>query len=334
MQCSTPRSTLAARCATLVALVAPLPAYAQQFVLVDQTYTATADNTVDSGFTFELEPDVPENFRAPTNYADGKIQVELEIEDAPSEDLALFTICLENTVDEHACLPYVRYMGAGMYEAEPTFDKLWHYDVADWTKGVTKAFVDVKNADEEKVHADAAYYPYTAHVKITIVAPEGGGDAGAGGAGGEAAAGGRGGSTAAQGGESGGGGASASTAGSSASGGSGGSGGSSAATGGSTAASAAGSSAAVAGSSARPTQPPVSNQAGSAGTSTSTAAVSGGDAGADQATSVSAQLENTSGCSVTGAFAQPARGVWPLLAFGLLALRRRGRRSAVATNAC
>src|SRR5689334_13178204 len=108
MQCKCSRTSflLAARCATFVALVAPLPAHAQQFVLVEQTYTATKDNTEESSFTAELKTGIPADFKAPTNYAEGSVHVALEILEAPSSMATKYNICPENS-SNYACLPYV-----------------------------------------------------------------------------------------------------------------------------------------------------------------------------------------------------------------------------------
>ena len=339
MQCKCSRTSflLAARCATFVALVAPLPAHAQQFVLVDQTYTATKDNTEDSHFTAELKSGIPADFRAPTNYAEGSVHVDLEIIEAPSSMATKYNICLENS-SNYACLPYVDYAGKGKHTADPKLQSIWQYDKVDWTKGVTKVSLILKDSTEQKVQGNADYYPYKAHVTLTVVAKgatfdpdkgttDVGGAAGAGGKPSMQGSGGRGGAPASQAGSGG----KASTPSTQA--GSGGTatnnGGSSAATAGKTAAAGgAGASAAASGSAGvKAVQPPptTSVMAGT-GASTSRAAVSGVDAGSDDRSSISSQLENTSGCSIGALGAMRTSSMWPWLALSVLALRRRSRR--------
>jgi hypothetical protein len=335
MQCKCSRTSflLAARCATFVALVAPFPAHAQQFVLVDQTYTATKDNTEDSHFTAELKSGIPADMKAPTNYAEGSVHVDLEIIEAPSSMATKYNICLENS-SNYACLPYVDYAGKGTHDADPKLQSIWQYDKVDWTKGVTKVSLILKDSNEQKVQGNADYYPYKAHVTLTMVAKgatfdpdkgttDMGGSAGRPGMQGSGGSGGTAAGTAGTGGKS----STPSTQ--AGSGAATNTGGSSAATGGKTAAAGgAGSTAAASGSAGvKAVQPPptTSAMAGS-GTPTSRAAVSGVDAGADDRNSISSQLENTSGCSV-GALGVRASSSWQWLALALsvLALRRRKR---------
>lgn len=332
MQCKCSRTSvqLAARCATLVALVAALPAHAQQFVLVDQTYTATADNTDESHFVAELESGIPANFSMPTDYANGRLHVDLEIQEAPSATKTFYNICLHNS-SNYACLPYVEYTGEGTYQADPVFNTIWNYAEVDWSQGVSKVELILKNDGEMLVHGDPDFYPYKAHLKLYVVAegsrfdptmentnePEGG-------AGGSPAAGGRGGS-AAEAGAPGSGGRSGSPASQGGNGGSVSSGGSSAATAGRPAP--AGSNAAAGTAGTKPAQPAAS--AGRAGgTGTSGTLASSDDAGADlsESRSISDQLENTSGCSVSALGARGTYSAWPLLTLGLLAACRRKRR--------
>ncbi|HET8939681.1 MAG TPA: hypothetical protein VFN67_39855 [Polyangiales bacterium] len=326
---------LAARCATFVALVAPIPAHAQQFVLVDQTYTANKDNTEDSHFTAELEPGIPADFRSPTNYAEGSVHVDLEILEAPSTMMTKYNICLENS-SNYACLPYVMYAGKGTQTADPKLMSIWQYDKVDWSKGVTKVSLILKDNAEEKVQGNADYYPYKAHVTLTVVAkgstfdPDKGTTDMGGSAGrpGMQGSGGRGGATAGQAGSSGSGGKSSTQAGSG--GGATNNGGSSAnsATAGKTgAAGGAGASAAASGSAGvKAVQPPpTTTVTAGTGTPTSGAALSGVDAGSDDRHSITSQLENTSGCSVGALGGVRASAMWPWLALSVLALRRRKR---------
>ena len=323
MQCKCSRTSvqLAARCATLVALVAALPAQAQQFVLVDQTYTASADNTDESHFVAELKPGIPPDFSEPVDYANGRLHVELEILKAPSSTKTLYNICLHNS-SNYACLPYVEYTGEGSYDADPVFDTIWNYEEVDWTEGVNKVELILKNERELLVHADEDFYPYQAHLKLYVVAegsrfdpsmedtrePEAG-------SGGSTTMGGTGGSGA-QAGEP----------------GSGGRSGAAASPGGSGGVDAAGSDGASAGQPGAPAGGAdtggvggrLASTAGRAGSTNTPGTVTAGDAdaGADTARSIREQLENTSGCSLTVLTPNTSHRAWLLLALGLVTLRR------------
>jgi len=321
---------LAACCATFVALAAAAPVYAQQFVLVDQTYTATAENTEDSHFVAELQSGIPANFSAPTDYANGRLHVELEILEAPGETLTNYNICLHNS-SNYACLPYVPYTGEGTYDADPVFDTIWNYEEVDWSQGVNKVELILKNQGEMLVHDNAAFYPYKARLKLFVVAegsrfdptmentnePEAG-------TGGTPASGGRGGS-AAQAGAPGSGGKSGSSASQGGASGSGITAGSGAATAGKSGAAGNGAAVGAAGAAgAKPAQPAgTAGRAGSVGASGTVAATD--DAGVDTSPSIREQLENTSGCSVSTPGATLTYAAWSLIMLGLLAARRRKR---------
>jgi hypothetical protein len=357
MQCKCSRTSyvLAARCATLVALVTALQtssnAHAQQFVLVDQTYTANADNTQDSHFTAELKSGIPTNLRAPTNYANGSVHVDLEIIEAPSATDGLYNICLENSSDV-ACLPYVMYKGKGKYNANPTFSLFWQNEKVDWTKGVSKVSLIIKDANEQKAQGSTTYYPYKAHVTLTVVAegstfdPKADDSGSAGGSTMQGQAGRAGGNAMGQGGKGGEGGKAGST-GMSSNGGAGampksGNGGTSTGSGGASAPAAnsggggaATRSASGTGGTTKPVQTPTTpGTAGSSSTPTSRAAVSSGAAGSgDDAQSVSSQLEDTSGCSVSGVGSRAASSAWPWIALGLLATATRSRKRRASRRA-
>ena len=345
MQCKCSRTSvqLAARCATFVALVAAVPAHAQQFVLVDQTYTASADNTDESHFVAELQSGIPANLSTPTDYANGTFHVELEILEAPSETFTNYNICLHNG-SGYACLPYVEYTGKGSYEADPVFEMIWNYQEVDWSQGVTKVELILKNEGQMLVHGNADFYPYKAHLKLWLVSEGASFDPTMGstsepeaGRGGSPAAGGRGGSTA-QGGAPGSGGRSGSAA-SQAGSGSVSNGGSTAATAGKPAAAGSGAAIGAAGvAGSKPVQP--SGSAGRAGSVSSAGALATrDDAGtdADTSRSVREQLENTSGCSISAPGTTRTHGAWStwstwstssawsVLALGLFAARRRKR---------
>lgn len=165
---SHPSSTLAASCASIVALAAALPVQAEQFVLLDETYTATADNTAESNFVAKPKSGIPGNLSMPVDYATGRIHVELEVLEKPSSDTTLYNICFKNSSD-YACLPYVRYGQEGSYTDDPRFSDLWQYEAVDWSQGIDEVWLILKNESEAKVQGDAAFYPYKAHLTLTLV---------------------------------------------------------------------------------------------------------------------------------------------------------------------
>lgn len=344
MKCSRWGVALAVWCVTLAASWKALPAHAQaqQFVLVDVEYTATSANTMDSHYRVKPKDGIPANWRSPVNYANGKVYVELEVEEKPGNKNTYYNICIENNSNP-ACLPYMMYTATGKYKANFNFSDFWQYDMVDWTMGCTVVSLILKDETETKQQGSPDFYPYKAHVVLTVVPPGGtyvppsmgGGAAGspAAGSGGSAGKAGSGGMSASTAGKGGSGGSSATAAGkggsggmSASSGGKGGSGGSSATTagkggsGGSSSSSSgkAGSSGGAAGKS--------SSESGASGGSSAANGGSDGSAGTlsnqvGSDRSVSSQLESTGGCSTTGRSTTGAS--WFVLGLALLLRRRR-----------
>lgn len=328
------RSGLALVCGCLLAgLWLAGSAHAQQFVVVDETYTATAMNTNDSHFDIAPKSGIPADWTKPTNYAMGKAYVELEILEKPSDVKTLYNICFVNSAN-YACMPYApTYTTTGPNPFNQPFSSFYQNDVMDWSKGVSKVQIVLKDEMQTKKQGDANFYPMKAHVTISIVAPgatyvkptSGGSTAGSGGsampAAGAAAAG-RGGSAAPRAGSGGTGGRRAAA----------GSGGAPAAAAGMSAPApsmnagsggkpnAAGSAAAPsAGKSATPAVNPAAD-GGSAGTSSNMLTPS-----AAGSHSIGDQLEDSSGCSATRVHRGGTSAILLLLFAPLAGLRKRRR---------
>ncbi len=182
----------------------PLRAAAEQFVLFDATYEATAQNTMGSMYPSAPKAGVPTNLTAPVDYSKGKVHVRYERLEKPSAAPTLLNICLRNADGPmgYACMPYPDpYTDLGVDDYEHELSAFWQYDVVDWTKGVTQVEFHLKNGSEMLVQGSADFYPYRMRVTITLVsagatyvppaAPMAGagGRGGAGGSGGMAAAG-------------------------------------------------------------------------------------------------------------------------------------------------
>lgn len=79
-----------------VAALAVLPAAAaaqnDQFVLVDTLYVHTTET---KGFSyFGIPPDVPENWKKPVNFTDGRIHFRLEVLSKPSNVPVNYQLCI------------------------------------------------------------------------------------------------------------------------------------------------------------------------------------------------------------------------------------------------
>lgn len=157
------------RLVLLIALGAT-PAKAQQFVVTNLTYTATKDNTTDSHYFAAPLPGTPTDWRSPIDYASGKAYVRLEVISKPSDRKTLYNVCYEGNPTA-ACMGYSPpYTKPGVVEFSSDLSSIWQYGAVDWSKGVNRMALILKDENGTKVQGDSAFYPTTIHVTITIVA--------------------------------------------------------------------------------------------------------------------------------------------------------------------
>jgi hypothetical protein len=150
---------------------ARVEAQGEPFVLIDATFTATAQNTSSSEYGVEPLPGVPENWRSPIDYSAGRVHVRVEVIEKPSSMRTLCNVCLA-AGDKLTCMPYPPpYATPGTYDSEPKISSFWQYDVYDWTKPVEEVRVVVKDENGRFVQGNAAYFPTTLHVTVTVVPP-------------------------------------------------------------------------------------------------------------------------------------------------------------------
>ena len=313
-------------------------AHAEQFVVVDVSYTHSADTTKDSHFYVKPPADAPKDWTKPIDYSMGSVHILIDVKTKPAGDTPTkFQICFEGTPAYGCTTQSPTYMKTGRVEWDSPFKDFWYGGDVDWAQGIKQIPLILKDTNNGKPAGDPKYMPTDLHVQVTLVSP--GAKfvpppaAGSGGAGGAAAgaggsiAGAGGAASAGRGGASGGaaaaGSAGAQNAAGAAAAGRGGASGV-AAVGGAGAASTptAGKAAAgtgVAGSSATngagAASPAGSGSAGAVGTTTNPQTAAGDDAGGDD-----------SGCRTAGSGSNGALAVLVLL--GLVITRRRRQRRA------
>jgi hypothetical protein len=146
-------------------------AHAEQFVLLDLTYEATAANTTDSLFPGTPPTNVPKNLKSPIDYASGTAHVRFEVLSKPSAAKTLYNICFENA-SNYACMGYPpAYTATGTYNFSGAFSSFWQGNLVDWSMGISRVQLILKDETEVKVQGNAMFYPTKIHVTITIVAP-------------------------------------------------------------------------------------------------------------------------------------------------------------------
>lgn len=141
-----------------------------QFRVIDVTYTATADNTDDSHYRVPVATDTPPDWTAPIDFAAGTAYVRLEVTDKPSDVGTVYNVCFEGA--GAACMGYPPvYTDVGTIEFSYDFDTFWNYDAVDWSQGIDQMALILKDENGDKQQGNPDFYPYTAHVTITIVPP-------------------------------------------------------------------------------------------------------------------------------------------------------------------
>ncbi len=154
---------------------------AEQFDVVDVTYTHSPQTTMDSHYSPTMLPGVPRNWRTPIDYASGTAYMYLEVFTKPSDARTVFSVCFLGT-PSYACTGFSpAYTRPGFVKWSAPFFRFYQYDRVDWSKGVTRGVAlilktpdNVKPAPENVGAATAALYmPTMVRMVVSIVSPGG-----------------------------------------------------------------------------------------------------------------------------------------------------------------
>jgi hypothetical protein len=140
------------------------------FVLLDQTYTATSANTMDSHYRVDPRMGTPSNWRSPIDYASGKVHARLDVISKPSAKKTLYNICFEAT-PSYACMPYAMYSATGVVDIEFPFSSFYQYNDVDWSKGIRDIALILKDENQTKMQGSPDFYPTTVHATLTVIKP-------------------------------------------------------------------------------------------------------------------------------------------------------------------
>lgn len=160
-------------------LLVPTPALAAQFVVADVTYEHSATTTTDSHLRLPPSAETPKNWKAPVDYATaGTVHVRLEVFTKPSAEKTRFQICFEGT-PSYACTDQSPiYTATGVYTWATPFPSFYQYAQVDWTKGILKSALilkddkNVKPAPENVGDARSKLFmPSKVRVTVTVVSP-------------------------------------------------------------------------------------------------------------------------------------------------------------------
>ena len=142
-----------------------------QFVLIDATFTAAANNTTSSEYAVAPLEGAPANWRFPIDYSAGGLHVRVEVLEKPSQLKTLCNVCLKaNNI--LTCQPYPPpYTKPGVYTSDAYFSSFWQFDDYDWTRPVERVNVVVKDENGRFVQGNPAYFPTKMRVTVTVVPP-------------------------------------------------------------------------------------------------------------------------------------------------------------------
>jgi hypothetical protein len=145
-------------------------ARADQFVVTDVTYTHSAATTTDSHY--RLSPLGPKNWKTPVDYSGGSLHTRVEVKTKPdSVTQTYFQVCLEASPGAACAYLSPIYTKTGVYEWDTPFDKFWYSSSVDWSKGVNKVALIIKDSKLGKPQGDPKFVPTQLTVQVTINSP-------------------------------------------------------------------------------------------------------------------------------------------------------------------
>jgi hypothetical protein len=174
-------------------------ARADQFTLVDVSYTHSADTTSDSHYYVMLPADTPKDWTKPVDWSNGSVHLIVDVKTKPPGDAKTkMQVCFEGTPAYQCTDQSPTYTTTGKVEWDSQFKNFWKGGELDWSKGIKKLPLILKDDQNNKPAGDPKYMPTDLHVQLYLVSPGakfvppaagsgGTGAAGAGGAGSGAA---------------------------------------------------------------------------------------------------------------------------------------------------
>jgi MYXO-CTERM domain-containing protein len=147
-------------------------ARAEQFVLVDVSYTHSADTTKDSHFYVKPPADAPKDWTKPIDYSMGSVHILVDVKTKPAGDTPTkFQICFEGTPSYACTLQSPTYTTIGPVEWDSPFKDFWYESTVDWSQGTKQIPLILKDTMNNKPAGDPKYMPTDLHVQVTLVSP-------------------------------------------------------------------------------------------------------------------------------------------------------------------
>ena len=174
------------RCLALALLMAtpalPSPARANQFVLIDVTFSFTkedADNSKPSQSHYyvrgdQINKDRPKDWTAPVDYRTGTVHIRTEVLEKPEGGQpTVWNLCYipnKGQKNGYGCTTTGVYKEKGVYDVDVSMTKFWENESIVWTEGVKEMHLVLK--DDKNLHAHKRPDPekfFPTKVRITMV---------------------------------------------------------------------------------------------------------------------------------------------------------------------
>lgn len=151
-------------------------AHADQFVIADATYTHSGQTTSDSHYPVMPTAETPANWQSPVDYTQGSVHVRLEVKTMPSATPTRFQVCFEMQTNYCCTDQAPAYTAPGVYEWDTDVEQLWRPGPVDFTTGVLRSQLILKDTNNGKPSPEnvgeetsALYMPTDLSVTVTVV---------------------------------------------------------------------------------------------------------------------------------------------------------------------
>ena len=155
---------------------------AEQFVLIDVTFTYTKDDAFNSKPNQShyyvrgamINPDRPKDWTSPVDYRNGTVHMRLEVLEKPEGGQPTsWSICyIPNKGRDHGygCIGSGAYKEKGVYEKDLSMTTFWQNDNIVWDQGIKEMHLVIK--DDHNTHAHKLPEPdkfFPTKVRMTLV---------------------------------------------------------------------------------------------------------------------------------------------------------------------
>ncbi len=164
------------------AMAMPAASRANQFVLIDATFTFTkedAENSTPSKSHYyvrgdKVSPDRPKDWTSPVDYRNGTVHIRTEVLEKPEGGQpCTWSLCYipnKGQKNGYGCTHTGVYKEKGVFERDEPMTKFWENDSIVWTEGVKEMHLVYK--DDHNLHAHKRPDPekfFPTKVRITMV---------------------------------------------------------------------------------------------------------------------------------------------------------------------